>query len=160
MQSITGHHQAQLATLSISLLTDSDTSGHYTHERHYKCRLLIIARSLLLSNGVQAPAFSDIFSRVESGFNHFRSVIHDPRALLTSPSAVEKEIDASKQRVRSLRNAFAPISQFPPKVLARVFHFLSLYEPLFSGKSDLGWMRATHVCRIWRQVALGRWWAL
>ena len=99
--------------------------------------------------------FSDIFLHVESGFNHFRSVLHDPSARLAALSAVEKEIDASKQRLLSLHNAFAPTSLLPPEFLARVFHFLSLYEPLFSGKRDLDWMRATHVCQIWRQVALG-----
>jgi hypothetical protein len=59
------------------------------------------------------------------------------------------------QLLLTLRNTLAPISVLPPEVLARVFHFLSLQEPPCSGKQDLGWIRATHVCRFWRQVALG-----
>ena len=59
------------------------------------------------------------------------------------------------QLLRTLHNSLAPISVLPPEVLARVFHFLSLEEPPFSGKQELGWIRATHVCQHWRQVALG-----
>ena len=52
------------------------------------------------------------------------------------------------------RYGFTPISLLPPEVLARVFHFLLLEEPPFPIERDLGWRRATHVCRFWRQVAL------
>ena len=47
-----------------------------------------------------------------------------------------------------------PISLLPPEILARVFHLLVLEEPPFSGGRNLGWIRVTHVCRHWRQVAL------
>jgi hypothetical protein len=60
-----------------------------------------------------------------------------------------KVVDAAKQLLHSQlarRNALAPISILPPETLVRVFHFL-VFE-------DLGWLRATHVCRFWRQVAL------
>lgn len=67
---------------------------------------------------------------------------------------VYKDIDAAMQLLRTLHNSLAPISLLPPEVLARVFHFLSLEEPPFSGKQELGWIRATHVCQHWRQVAL------
>ena len=147
------------ATPSMSLLTDTDVSAYCTRERYstgtlYTCPPLI-ARSLLLSNDVQASVFSDILSRVESGFNHFRSVIHDPCARVAALSVVDKEIDASKLRLRSLINDLAPISLLPSEILALVFRFLSLEDPPCSGKQNLGWMRATHVCRLWRQVALG-----
>ena len=59
------------------------------------------------------------------------------------------------QLLLTLRNTLAPVFVLPPEVLARVFHFLSLEEPPFSGKQNLGWIRATHVCRFWREVALG-----
>jgi F-box-like len=57
--------------------------------------------------------------------------------------------------LHSLRRACAPISLLPFEVLALIFHFLSLEEPPLSGRKKLGWIRATHVCRLWRQVALG-----
>ena len=102
--------------------------------------------------------FSDVFARVESGFAHFRTVTHDHNARLAAISAVDKEVDATRQLLRSLltrRNALAPISLLPPEILARVFHLLALEEPMYSGKQNLGWIRTTHVCRHWRQVALG-----
>ena len=104
---------------------------------------------------MQESVFSDVFSRVESGFNHFLSVIRDPRARVAAISAADKEISAATQFLRFLRNALAPISLLPPEVLARVFHFLLFEEPACSVKQNLGWIRATHVCRFWRQVALG-----
>ena len=99
--------------------------------------------------------FSDIFSRVEFRFNHFQSVIHDQSARVSAISAVDKEVGAAVQLLCSLRNALAPISLLPPKVLSRVFHFLSLEERPYSGQQKLGWIRATHLCSFWRQVALG-----
>src|ERR1019366_7937030 len=101
---------------------------------------------------MQASVFSDVFACVESRFNHFRSVIHDPSARV---AAISAEVDAARQLLCSLRNALAPISLLPPEILARVFHFLTLEEPPCSGEQNLGWIRATHVCRLWRQVALG-----
>ena len=99
--------------------------------------------------------FSDVFAQIESGFNHFRSVVHDPRARIAAISAVNKEVDAAMQLLRTVRNALAPISLLPPEVLSRVFRFLSLEEPPYSGKQNLGWIGVTHVCQLWRRVALG-----
>jgi hypothetical protein len=98
-----------------------------------------------------------VFARVESGFNPFRTVTHDPDARLAALSAVDKEVDATRQLLHSLltrRNALALISLLPPEILARVFHFLALEEPPHSGTRNFGWIRTTHVCRHWRQVAL------
>ena len=85
--------------------------------------------------------------------------MHDPGARVAAISAVDKEVEAARQLLRSLltrRNALASISLLPPEILARVFHFLALEEePPCSRGQNLGWIRATHVCRIWRQVALG-----
>ena len=47
-----------------------------------------------------------------------------------------------------------PISVLPPEILARVFHLLVREEmPLF-GIENMGWIKVTHVCGHWRQVAL------
>ncbi|KAI0277170.1 hypothetical protein BGY98DRAFT_900306, partial [Russula aff. rugulosa BPL654] len=68
-------------------------------------------------------------------------------------------IDAARESIRSLltrRNTLVPISVLPPEILARVFHLLVRKEPPFCGRrKNLGWIRVTHVCRHWRQVALG-----
>jgi hypothetical protein len=110
---------------------------------------------------MQAPMFSDVFAQIKSRFNssHSQTGIHDPSARFAAISTVDKGIAAARQVLRSLltrRNTLMPISLLPPEILARVFHLLVLKEPPFSGrrKRKLGWIRATHVCRHWRQVAL------
>ena len=125
----------------------------------YAPTFLLILPTLLLSSNVQASAaFSDVFARMKSGFTHFQTVTHDHNARLAAIFAVDKEVDAARQLVRSLltrRNAIAPISLLPPEILARVFHLLALEEPPYSEKQNIGWIKTTHVCRYWRQVALG-----
>ncbi|KAF8486841.1 hypothetical protein DFH94DRAFT_849382 [Russula ochroleuca] len=116
-----------------------------------------------MSSDVQVSVSSEVFAHVESRFNHFRTVIH-PSARVAAIYAIDKEIDeqikavdAAKLLLRSLlarRNALAPISVLPPEILARVFHFLVFEDPACSREQNLGWIRATHVCRFWRQVAL------
>jgi hypothetical protein len=113
----------------------------------------------LLSSVMQESMFSDVFAQLESRFNpsHSRTGIHDPSARVAAISTVDKEIDGAMQFVRSLltrRNALVPISLLPPEILARVFHFLVLEEPPLSRGRSLGWIRVTHVCQHWRQVAL------
>ena len=106
---------------------------------------------------MQSSVFSDVSALVESGFNHFRSVIRVPHARVAATSEVDKKVDAAWQHLRSLftrRNALAPISLLPPEILTRIFHFLVLDEPPRSRNPNLGWIKATHVCRLWRQVAL------
>jgi F-box-like len=116
---------------------------------------------------VQASAFSEGFARVESRFNHFRTIIY-PSVRVVALYAIDKEIDellnatsravdAAKQLLHSQlarRNALAPISVLPPEILARVFRFLVFEDPACSRGQNLGWIRATHVCQFWRQVAL------
>ena len=134
-------------TLPISLMKGGD--GIYT------CSISLISWTLLFSSEVQASVFSDVFARVDSGFIHFQSVIHDPDARIVAISTLYKEINAAEQLLLSLRNALTPISLLPPEVLARVFYFLSLEQRPCTRKQNLGWIRVTHVCRLWRQVALG-----
>ena len=104
-----------------------------------------------------SAVFSNAFASVESGFNHFQTVTHDHSSRLAAISAVDIEVDTTGQHLRSLlarRNGLAPISLLPPEILWRVFHLLALDEAPFSSKENSGWIRTTHVCRHWRQVAL------
>jgi hypothetical protein len=103
--------------------------------------------------------FSDELAQIQSRFNpsHSRTGIHDPSARVAAISTFDKGIDAARQFLRSMitrRNALVPISLLFPEILARVFHLLVLEEPPLSGRRNLGWIRVTHVCRHWRQVAL------
>jgi hypothetical protein len=126
--------------------------------------LSLIAQTLLLSSDVQASVFSQVFARVESSFNHFRTVIHDPDARVAAIYAIDKDINEQLEVIDTARqllhshlarlNAFTPISVLPPEVLARIFYFLVFKDPACSRGQNLGWIRATHVCQFWRQVAL------
>ena len=91
----------------------------------YMRLLLLTARTLLFRSDVLSSAFLGVTDTVDSEFN----TIWQPDAL-------------------------APIFLLPPEVLVDVFHFLSLEEPPYSAKQNIGWIRVTHVCRLWRQVAL------
>ena len=102
---------------------------------------------------------SDVFAQIYSRSNpsHSRTGIHDASARVAAISTVDKEINAKRQSLCVLltrHNTLVPISLLPPEILARVFHLLVLKKPPFSGGRKLGWIRVTHVCRHWRQVAL------
>ena len=112
---------------------------------------------------MQAYIFSDVFSQIESRINLYppESGFYDPSARVAAISTVDKGIDAAQEFLRSLftcRNTLVPISVLPPEILARVFHVLVLEDPPFTenfnGRGYLGWIKATHVCQHWRQVAL------
>ena len=112
------------------------------------CPLSLIAQIFFLSSNVQASVFSEVIARVESRFNHFCTVIHDPDARVAAICAIDKEIDeqlkavdATKQFLHSQRaclKAFAPISLLPPEVLARVFHFLVFEDPGLFRRTESG----------------------
>jgi len=98
-----------------------------------------------------------LFAQVESVLNDIRIVSRDPSARIVAASTADKEIYAARQFFYSLltrRNALVPIFLLPSEILAQVFHFLVLEEPPCFGKQYLRWIRATHVCRHWRQVVL------
>ena len=70
--------------------------------------------------------------------------------------AIDDEIISSKEStrvLRSRRNAVAPISRLPPETLAAIFSFL--LTEWNKNTCYLKWIRVTHVCRRWREVALG-----
>jgi hypothetical protein len=73
---------------------------------------------------------------------------------------IDTEIKSLEESIRALRhrrNALAPISFLPTEIFASVFSILRLSSPplLASGKQDhLAWLRVTHVCHQWREIAL------
>ena len=90
-------------------------------------------------------------SRLEDSPEHLRQAIDD-------------ELESLERTTRTLklrRNALAPISRLPPETIAIIFSFLSLpreYLRLLTGdKQDiLAWLRVSHVCHRWREVALNQ----
>src|SRR6266849_7559884 len=92
------------------------------------------------------------FAQIESIFNpsHSRTGIHDPSARVAAISTIDKFVRSLLTR----RNVLVPISLLPPDILARVFHLLVFEKLPLAGIRNLDWIRVTHVCRHWRQVAL------
>jgi F-box-like len=111
----------------------------------------------LMSSDMQTCLSSDAIARIKSELTLFRSPIQTSRSRSTAISSTDEEIEAAIHHILSLlarRDALAPIFLLPPELLARIFHFLALVEPSWSSPGKLGWIRATHVCQYWRQVAL------
>lgn len=108
-------------------------------------------------SGGQANVPSDALARPKCELDQLRSTIHNISTRAAALSAIEKEIDAARAHITSLlmhRNSLTPVFLLPSELLARIFHFHSLEEPPWHGVNRLGWIKATHVCRHWRQVAL------
>src|SRR5712672_2656612 len=109
---------------------------------------------LFVSSDVQASTiFSDAFARLECELNQFQSAIQTPKTRAAALATVDQDIDAAKRLILSIltrRNTLVPISVLPAEVLARIFHFVAFSEQPHSRV----WVRVTHVCRGWRQIAL------
>ncbi|VDC06104.1 unnamed protein product [Peniophora sp. CBMAI 1063] len=88
----------------------------------------------------------------------------------TSPEArrVQEILDIEAREARLIlaavnerRNDFALPSLLPPEVLANVFSFLIKMEPLnlkpfYFDRMEIGWLKASHVCRRWRSTCLNQ----
>ena len=73
--------------------------------------------------------------------------------------AIDAEIKSLEESIRALkhrRNALAPISSLPTEVIAVILSISRVFgAPLVGGKLDhLAWLRVTHVCHQWREIAL------
>jgi hypothetical protein len=73
--------------------------------------------------------------------------------------AIDADIKLLEESIRELkrrRNALAPISSLPTEVITVIFSILRLSDaPLAGGKRDhLAWLRVTHICHQWREIAL------
>ena len=122
---------------------------------HTSVRTYIDGLTLLSSSGIPSAALA----RPKCELDQLTSTIQTLSARSAALSAIEKEIDATRALITSLlmrRNSLTPVFLLPPELLARIFHFHTLAEPPWVGVglNRLGWIKVTHVCRHWRQVAL------
>ncbi|KAG1720382.1 hypothetical protein EDB19DRAFT_1777610, partial [Suillus lakei] len=82
---------------------------------------------------------------------------------LTSKAQIEidDELVALQERMRSLwthRNSLSPVSSIPPEILGAIFvHHVQQTQLLHAPDAPavLSWLIIGHVCRYWREVALG-----
>jgi len=73
------------------------------------------------------------------------------------PNVIDDEIKASEQVTQELKyrhNALAPISRLLPETLAEIFSLLSFSADDYDDVPCLEWIRVTHVCHRWREIAL------
>ncbi|KAI0065842.1 hypothetical protein BV25DRAFT_1913276 [Artomyces pyxidatus] len=75
---------------------------------------------------------------------------------------LDEELKAIQQvffLVKACRNALAgPIMTVPPELMSRIFFFAAAACPpkmRSTSTQKLGWINVTHVCRRWREIALG-----
>ncbi|KAI0039318.1 hypothetical protein FA95DRAFT_1035806 [Auriscalpium vulgare] len=74
-------------------------------------------------------------------------------------SQVHAEYDAMRAELLKIahwRNALTPTCRLLPELLVVIFRFCQINEPLQPNyaTSCISWIKVTHVCRIWRAVAL------
>jgi hypothetical protein len=82
---------------------------------------------------------------------------------LQSIDAKVKSLEESIRALKLRRNALVPFSRLPPEVIVAIFSFLRLpvlsTDPLIGEKTEsdpLAWLRVTHVCHRWREIALNQ----
>ncbi|KAI0047447.1 hypothetical protein FA95DRAFT_1679049 [Auriscalpium vulgare] len=86
---------------------------------------------------------------------------HSSSGSLAKESALrheESRIIAALQTVRARINALLPITRLPPEIIYRIILYHSQIDHPFVDDdtrwATIGWIRSTHVCRRWRQIAL------
>ncbi|KAI0320584.1 hypothetical protein OF83DRAFT_1104200 [Amylostereum chailletii] len=110
-------------------------------------------------------ALSRFSEEVASKRVHSAQVPNKPRKNILAE--LEDELEVLSEVVtlgRRWRNSFTPVSSLPPEILLEIFDILRDVWPYSidvitdqdnDGSSDgLGWIRVTHVCHSWRQIAL------
>ncbi|KAG2132779.1 hypothetical protein DEU56DRAFT_981658 [Suillus clintonianus] len=82
--------------------------------------------------------------------------IDTPALISTAQTEIDNELLALQDRMR--QNSLSPISSIPPEILGDIFVHLAqqtqlLYAP--DNPAVLSWLNVGHICRHWREVALG-----
>jgi len=126
------------------------TGPHERSETAFHGGVLFDSSSeFLWTSDVQSSAPSNVRVLLETELNKIRGMMHTPAG------GIDEEIQLTRPP-RSRRSAVSPISVLPPELLVQTLRFYALEVPPWSGRvQKLGWIGVTHVCRRWRQVALG-----
>ncbi|KAI0045362.1 hypothetical protein FA95DRAFT_1521476 [Auriscalpium vulgare] len=117
------------------------------------------------------------WSALEQWVHRFDSVSaesHDSRAVNRARQGLEQDLQqllALKTIIDGRLNALTPIARLPSEILAGIFSFAARAEPIVTTSRDydrfepggyvtspaserMGWIKVTHVCHYWREVAL------
>ncbi|KAI0039415.1 hypothetical protein FA95DRAFT_1026921, partial [Auriscalpium vulgare] len=83
--------------------------------------------------------------------------IEAAKEALRKAYAVDDEaVSAARRALRQKRNSLLPVARLPPEILRDIFTFCSeMDHPRIQVRYyHVGWLKVTHVCRNWRNVAL------
>ncbi|KAI0063665.1 hypothetical protein BV25DRAFT_1824230 [Artomyces pyxidatus] len=89
----------------------------------------------------------------------------DDRSIADAREVIEQELFGqilAACLLKSRLNELIPIARLPAEILCHIFSCCAYAEPVHRGsdlycpspEKRLGWMKVTHVCRSWREVAL------
>ncbi|KAH8987332.1 hypothetical protein EDB86DRAFT_3210487 [Lactarius hatsudake] len=123
-------------SLVLMQLDEKDAKEHLTKDRESKLHDQVTALWLAMATyGVSQPAFVCVIEA-----NYQRQAI----------DAQIKSLEGSIRTFKLCRNALAPISSLPTKVIATIFSSLHLES------GGLAWLRVAHVCHRWPEIALNQ----
>ena len=115
-----------------------------------------LSSEFLWSSDVQSSTRSNVRGLLKTELSKIRGMTHTPAGEIDEEIYMVSLIRRFARSLFSRRIVVAPISTLPPELLAQIFHFYALEElPWSGGAQKLGWIKVTHVCQRWRQVALG-----
>jgi len=112
---------------------------------------------------VQPSTQSNVCTLLETEPNKIRDTTHTPAVGIDEEKDMVNLVGRLALSPHSCRSAVTPISALPPELLMKIFRFYALQVPPWYRVSEStrrgirrrGWIAVTHVCRRWRQVALG-----
>ena len=149
MRRIAERHQSQVQTANRS--TSIGPRRRLGNGFHGSV-LFYLSSEFLWSSDMQSSTPPNVHTLLESVLAKIQDLIHTPAG------EIDEEIIDMGSLARQLirRSAVTPISVLPPELLVQIFRFYAPEVPPWSGGvQKLGWIGVTHVCRRWRQVALG-----
>ena len=152
MRRIAGRHPSQVQIASSTGIIPT-TGPHERFGNAFHSGVLFdLSSEFLLSSDVQSSTPSNVPIPLKTELNEIREI----RDMMHTPAGEISEEIRLARFPRSRCSAVTPISALPPELLVQIFRLYALEVPPWSGRvQKLGWIGVTHVCRRWRQVALG-----
>ena len=147
-------NQVQSAS-SISSTTGPDE--RFGNEFYYG----VLFGSFLWSSEVRSSTPSNMRILLGTELNKIQDMMHTPAGGIDEEKDMVNLAGRLTLAPRSRRSAVRSISDLPPELLVQIFRFYALQVPPWPRGSRYrsiqrqGWIAVTHVCRRWRQVALG-----
>jgi len=154
---ITERRQVQIGAIEIGSSIPPTTGPNKRLGIAFHGGVLVDSSSeFLWSSNVQSSIPSNVSILPETDLNKIQDLTHTPSGGTDEENDLVSLAGRLTPSLCSRRSAVTPISVLPPELLVQIFRLYALEEPPWSrGVQKLGWIAVTHVCQLWRQVALG-----